>query len=264
MSGVNDSGVSLTVDEHVARVTIDRPHVLNAVGDQAQRRLDEIWQEISEDQSIWVTVLTGAGDRAFCAGSDMSTGAQEKSGVDFWMSANPNGYCGLTMRDSLTTPVVARVNGYALGGGMELVLGCDIVVAAKSAQFGLVEPRVGRMAFDAAALLPRRIPYTAAMGLLLTGRRATAAEMKSLGLVNEVAKDGELDAAVDGWVQQILACAPTSVRATKELGRTTAHLPPRTAVAQRLPEYVTMLRSPNAEEGVAAFKEKRKPKWTDV
>ncbi|PFG45109.1 crotonobetainyl-CoA hydratase [Georgenia soli] len=262
MTTHEESGVRVEIFDRVATVTIDRPHVLNAVDDAAQTRLSEVWGELQENDDVWVVVLTGAGERSFCSGSDMSAGAQARSNLEFWAGANPDGYCGLTLRDSFTKPVIARVNGYALGGGMELVNGCDIVIAADSAVFGLVEPRVGRLAFDGTILMTRRMPYTTAMGMLLTGRKASAEEMRAAGLVNEVVPLAELDDAVDRWVQQILGCAPTSVRAIKEIARLTSHMPPRQAARQYLPSFDALFSSGNADEGVQAFREKRSPSWS--
>ena len=140
--------IRLDIDGHVARVTIDRQHVLNAIDETAAARCNEIWDRIERDPSVHVVVVTGAGDRAFCAGADMSTGGAGKNGLAYWADLDPNGFAGLSLRRTLDVPVIARVNGYALGGGMEIMLGCDLVIAAETAQFGLTEPRVGRLALD--------------------------------------------------------------------------------------------------------------------
>lgn len=249
--------------DHVAWVTIDRPEVLNAVDAKTHAQLCEAWGEIESDGDVRAVVLTGAGERAFCVGADMSADAVDKTGLEYWADLDPNGFGGLSLRTTLDVPVVARVNGYALGGGMEMVLGCDIVVAAEEASFGLTEPRVGRLALDGGITgLVRRIPYTQAMGLLLTGRKAPAAEMQRLGLVNEVVPRAELDSAVDRWLADVLACAPTSLRAVKQIVQRTAHLPTREAREQRLPALMAALDSEDSREGVRAFQEKRRPVWT--
>jgi crotonobetainyl-CoA hydratase len=158
--------------------------------------------------------------------------------------------------------VIARVNGHALGGGMEMVLGCDIVVAAEEATFGLPEPRVGRLALDGGiALLPRRIPYVWAMGLLLTGRRIPAAQALRLGLGNDVVPRADLDQAIERWVTDILACAPLSLRAIKQMVRSGAGLSPQEAQRLRLPALIAALQSSDQDEGVRAFVEKRAPQW---
>ena len=158
--------------------------------------------------------------------------------------------------------MIARVNGYALGGGFEMVLGCDIVVACDDASFGLPEPLVGRMPLDGGmTLLQRQIPHRIAMGMLLTGQRISAKRALEIGLVNEVVPRAELDAAVARWVNQILACAPLSVQAIKQVVRATGSMPAAQAQALRLPALVAALQSEDADEGVRAFQEKRKPQW---
>lgn len=255
--------VSFDVDERgVATVIINRPHVLNAVDTATHDRLNQIWASIEADRSVRAVVITGGGERAFCVGADMSADAVDKTGLEYWSELDPNGFGGLSLRTTLDIPVIAKVNGYALGGGMEIVLGADIVVAADTAQFGLTEPRVGRLALDGGIhQLVRRIPYTQAMGLLLTGRKAKAEELQRMSLVNEVVPGSELDAAVDRWVDQILACAPSSVRAVKQMVSRTSHLTAHEARAMRLPALMDALDSEDSAEGVAAFQEKRTPVW---
>jgi len=252
--------VSLAIADHVARVTIDRPEVLNAVDEATERRLNEIWEQIEGDRDIRVVVLTGAGDRAFSAGADMKS--VDKSGAEYWLDPRPNGFGGISLRTSLDVPVIARVNGHALGGGFEMVLGCDIVIAAEEATMGLPEPTVGRLPLDGGiVLLPRLIPKKLAMAMLLTGRRIAASEAADLHLVNEVVPRAELDEAVERWVGWILACAPLSLRAAKQIVQRTGHLTPQEARAQKLPALVEALVSEDGLEGVRAFQEKRKPQW---
>ena len=263
MTAVVDE-VRFELKGHVARVTIDRQHVLNALDPASTRRCNEIWNQIERDPSVYAVVVTGAGDRAFCTGADMTSGAVGKTGLDYWADLDPNGFAGLSLRQTLDVPVIARVNGYALGGGMELLLGADLVVAAEHAQFGLTEPRVGRMPLDGGMVkLTRRIPHAHAMSLLLTGRKASAGEMATMGLVNEVVPAEELDDAVERWLDQVLACAPTSLRAIKQVVNRTAHLPDQEANRLRLPAVMEALVSLNATEGVEAFQQKRTPNWSD-
>ncbi len=253
--------IRLTVNDAVARVTIDRPEVLNALDAAASDALEAVWTRIEADPSIRAVVLTGAGERAFCAGADMREPGSE-TGLAYWAASRPGGFGGLPLRTTLDVPVIARVNGHALGGGLELMLGADIAIAVDTATFGLPEPRVGRLPLDGGmVLLQRQIGFRAAMGIMLTGRRATAAEALTIGLVNEIAPSHELDAAVDRWLQQILACAPLSLRAIKQSVRRTAHLSPSEAQALRLPATLACLQSEDGEEGVRAFREKRAPRW---
>ena len=255
--------VAFTVQNHVARITIDRPDRMNAVDLATETELIRIWETIEKDRDVRVVVLTGAGDRAFCTGADMKGGDTGLSGLEYWAASRPGGFGGIALRDTLDVPVIARVNGHALGGGMEMVLGCDIVVASEKATFGLPEPRVGRLALDGGiALLTRRIPHVHAMGLLLSGRRIPAAEAHALGLVNEVVAPDALDAAVERWVESILACAPLSVRAIKAMVRAGEGMSPREAQMLRLPQLVEALQSEDQNEGVKAFQEKRAPNWT--
>lgn len=253
--------VHFSVADHVATVTIDRPEVLNAVDAATDRELNRIFDAIEGDRDIRAVVLTGAGDRAFCTGADMK-GGSGKSGLEYWAEARPNGFGGIALRQTLDVPVIARVNGHAAGGGFEMVLGCDLVVAAEEATFSLPEPRVGRLPLDGGmVLLQRQIAHRAAMGILLTGRRVKAPEALSLGIVNEIAPRAALDTAVRRWVDEILACAPLSVRAIKQTVRRTAHLSALEAQALRLPALVEALGSEDSNEGVRAFVEKRKPQW---
>jgi crotonobetainyl-CoA hydratase len=253
--------VHFDIADHVARVTIDRPDVLNAVDAATERELDAIWKTIEGNREVRAVVLTGGGERAFCTGADMKNSGNA-SGLEYWAAARPNGFGGIALRKTLDVPVIARVNGHAAGGGFEMVLGCDIVIAAEEATFSLPEARVGRLPLDGGmTLLQRQIPFRAAMGIMLTGRRVPASEALALGIVNEVVPRAKLDEAVDRWLRDVLACAPLSVRAIKQVVRLTPHLSASEAQATRLPALVEALVSEDSREGVKAFVEKRKPNW---
>jgi enoyl-CoA hydratase/carnithine racemase len=252
--------VHFSVDARVARITIDRPERLNAVDTATEARLEEIWRSIEADHDIRCVVLTGAGERAFSAGADMKD--PPKSGLDYWAHPRVSGFGGIACRKTLDVPVIARVNGFALGGGFEMVLGCDIVLAADTAELGLPEPLVGRLPLDGGMVtLPRKLPHNIAMEMLLTGKRMPAARLAHFGLVNEVAPLAELDAVVDSWVARVLACAPLSLRAAKQTVNRTSHLPVEQALAMKLPAVVAAITSADGDEGVAAFREKRAPVW---
>jgi crotonobetainyl-CoA hydratase len=254
--------VRLAVEGGVARVTIDRPEVLNALDADATAQLEAVWQRLEADADVRAVVLTGAGDRAFCAGADMRDGG-DRTGLEYWAHGHPTGFGGLSLRTTLDVPVIARVNGHALGGGLEMMLGCDVVVAAAHATFGLPEPRVGRLPLDGGmVLLQRQIGYRAAMGMLLTGKRISADTALGFGLINEIAAPSELDTAVDRWLTDILACAPLSLRAIKQTVRRTAQFSPDQAQAMRLPAVIACLASEDGEEGVRAFRDKRPPVWS--
>jgi crotonobetainyl-CoA hydratase len=230
--------------DHVARVTIDRPDVLNAIDAASERELQQIWSEIESNRDVRCVVLTGSGERAFSTGADMK-GGSGASGLEYRALSRPGGFGGIALRETLDVPVIARVNGHAVGGGFEMVLGCDIIVAADSATFGLPEARVGRLPLDGGmTLLQRQVPFHLAMGVLLTGKRISAA-----------------DATVQRWVDDVLACAPLSVRAIKQVVRRTAQLSAAEARGQLLPALAEALQSEDSKEGVRAFIEKRKPVW---
>nr|WP_244186518.1 enoyl-CoA hydratase-related protein [Paraburkholderia steynii] len=245
----------------MATVTLARPEALNAVDLETESELQRVWNELEHNRDIRVVVLTGEGDRAFCVGADLKNPSM--SGLEYWAAPRPGGFGGIALRETLNVPVIARVNGYALGGGFEMVLGCDLVVACEEASFGLPEALVGRMPLDGGmTLLQRQIPYRQAMAMLLTGRRVSAREALDMGLVNEVVPRVELDAAVERWVEALLACAPLSLQAIKQVVRRTSTLSAAEAQALRLPALVSALQSEDAHEGVRAFQEKRKPRWS--
>lgn len=253
--------VTLAIKDHVATVTLDRPEAMNAVDLATEAELQRIWTDIEGNRDVRVVVLTGAGERAFCVGADLKN--PSVTGLEYWAASRVGGFGGIALRESLNVPVIARVNGFALGGGMEMVLGCDIVVACIEASFGLPEALVGRMPLDGGmTLLQRQVPYRKAMAMMLTGKRVKAQEALDMGLVNEVVPRAELDAAVQRWVDDLLACAPLSQQAIKQVVRLTGTMSPAQAQATRLPAVVAALQSDDANEGVRAFQQKRKPQWT--
>ena len=206
-------------------------------------------------------MLTGAGERAFCTGADMKQSGN-KTGLEYWAAARPGGFGGLALRETLDVPVIARVNGHALGGGMEMVLGCDIVVAAENATFGLPEPRVGRLALDGGiALLPRRIPHVWAMGMLLTGRRMPARRGAAprLGQRSRAAAEPRCGGRALGRRHPRL-CAALG-EGDQADGAQRRRLSPQEAQMLRLPALVAALQSTDQDEGVQAFIEKRAPQW---
>ncbi|MFT4959725.1 MAG: crotonobetainyl-CoA hydratase [Paracoccaceae bacterium] len=246
--------VLFDIADGVARVTINRVDRMNAVDAATEIRLEEIWSQIETDETVRVVVLTGAG-------ADMKSDVG-KSGLEYWASLNENGFGGIAMRQSLNVPVIARVNGLALGGGMEMVLGCDIVIASDTARFGLPEAKVGRLPLDGGmVMLQRLIPEKIAAGLMLTGRMMSAADAAHYGLVNAVVAADDLDAEVERWVNDITSCAPLSIRAIKQTIRQTAQHSIHNARSLRLPELIRALESEDANEGVAAFRERRAPVW---
>ncbi len=247
-------------EAHVYLVTITRPEVMNALHRPANLELEKAFDEFAVDADLWVAILTGAGDKAFSAGNDLKYQAQ---GND---TTQPRtGFGGLTARFGLNKPVIAAVNGLAMGGGFEIALACDLVIASENAVFALPEPRVGLAATAGGLLrLPRQIPLKHAMGIILTGRRVTAAEGAALGFVNEVVPQGEVLAAARRWAQQIIEGSPMSVCASKELVRRgldaeSFELAYRDQKTH--PAVKALYESADSREGPKAFAEKRKPQW---
>jgi len=255
------NGIRYEVRDHVAWVAIDRPERMNALDPAAQDELLRTWGRIEGDRDVRAVVLTGAGDRAFCAGDDLKAGGG-KIDLDYWLDPRPDGFGHLPLRETLDVPVLGRINGVALGGGLELVVGCDLAVAVDSAQFGFVEPRLGRLPLDGGIVtLTRQLPMKFAMEILLTGRRFGADDAVRMGVINEAVPAADLDAAVDRWLEWLRACAPLSLRAIKQIVKRTEDLPRREARATRLPALVEVLTSDDVTEGTNAFKEKRAPEW---
>jgi enoyl-CoA hydratase/carnithine racemase len=242
-------------------VTLDRPDVRNALHRAASDELDEVWTTFESDPELWVAILTGSGDRAFCAGYDMKD-AGEPSGAAFLAHRHPRGFGALTHRFGMVKPMIAAVNGVAVGGGLELALACDVIVAADHAEFGFPEPRVGRMAMDGGMhRLVRHIPLKTAMGMLLTGRRIKADEALRIGLVNEVVPAAKLMDAAHAWADEIIQCAPLSVQATKEMTLAGLGQSVPAAMALLTPAATRALDSEDQTEGVQAFRERRAPQW---
>ncbi|MFD1535405.1 enoyl-CoA-hydratase DpgD [Nonomuraea guangzhouensis] len=252
--------------DQVAWVTLDRPAVLNAMDARTHEELAEIWDDVEADDSVRVAVLTGAGERAFSVGQDLRERARlDQAGVPattFGSRGQP-GWPRLTERFDLTTPVIARVDGYALGGGFELALACDIIVASDRSVFGLPEARLGLIPGAGGAFrLARQLPLKTAMGYLLTGRHLTADLALRHGLANDVVPAAELDRCVAGWIDDLLRCAPLSLRAIKEAVHRSLHLPLDAAFDTTYPWETRRRRSRDATEGPLAFSEKREPMWS--
>lgn len=246
-------------DGHLTVVTLNRPEVMNALHYEADLELDGVWSEFADDPEQWVAIVTGAGDRAFSTGNDLKAHAELGGARRF----PPSGFAGMTKRLDLDKPVISAVNGIAMGGGFELALATDIVIAADTATFALSEPRVGLAALAGGTqYLPRAIGLPRAMGILLTGRRVPAAEAYELGFVTAVAPAGDVMGEARRWAAQILECSPVALRATKQVAR-------RSALGNGFVDYfsgadaaVQLMRdSPDYLEGPRAFAEKRKPCW---
>src|SRR5882757_11228904 len=239
----------------VTVVTLNRPEVMNALHSPAHFELGEVFDAFAADPDQWVAIVTGAGERAFSAGNDLkhqATGGK--------MGSPPSGFAGLTSRFDLTKPLIAAVNGVAMGGGFEIALACDIILASEAAVFALPEPRVGLAALAGGLhRLPREIGTKRALGMILTGRRVSAAEGKELGFVNDVVPSGQALSAAKRWAELILECSPKAIRASKQSYFRGLEEPNLEAAMRKIyPAHQENKESQDYLEGPKAFAEKRK------
>jgi enoyl-CoA hydratase/carnithine racemase len=241
-------------------VTLNRPEVMNALHPPAHFELAEVFDDFAADPEAWVAIVTGAGERAFSAGNDLKYQAMGGK-----MSSPPSGFAGLSSRFDLDKPLIAAVNGLAMGGGFEIALACDIIVAADTAVFALPEPRVGLAALAGGLhRLPRTIGDKQALGMILTGRRVSAAEGKQLGFVNDVVPAADLMAAAKKWAAQILELSPMSIRASKQAvyrGLAEASVAAALKAQGTYPAVAAMFKSEDLIEGPMAFAQKRPAQW---
>ena len=240
-------------------ITLNRPERMNALHSPAHFELEEIFNEFSTDPDAWVAIITGSGERAFCAGNDLRYQAEGGK-----LERNPMGFAGLTSRFDLKKPIIAAVNGVAMGGGFEIALACDLIIASENARFALPEPKVGLAALAGGMhRLPRQIGMKRAMGMMLTGRTVEAQEGLSLGFVNEVVAHQNLMDSAKKWAESIMECSPTSVRTTKDVAMSgLSHASVETAMEQKYDSVLDLFKGEDFVEGPLAFSEKRKPNWT--
>ncbi len=251
--------VTVEKSDHITIITLNRPEVMNALHPPAHVELGAIFDEFDADDSAWVAIVTGAGDKAFSAGNDLKVTASGQTFPDLQWKG---GFAGITTRYDLTKPVIAAVNGVAMGGGFEIALACDIILASENALFALPEPRVGLVA-GAGGMhrLPRMVPFKYAMGMMLTGKRIDAAEAYRIGLASEVTPQDKLMETARRWAGEVLECAPLSVRLTKQSAMANFHLPVEEALNSKPPLFDVFVNSEDRVEGPVAFAEKRKPDW---
>ena len=243
--------------DHILTVRINRPDRLNALHPPANAELGEVFDDFEADDDMWVAIITGEG-RGFSAGNDLRYQAEGGERVP-----TPRGFGGLTSRFDMTKPVIAAVNGVAMGGGFEIALACDLIIASENAKFALPEPKVGLAALAGGLnRLPRQIGPKRALGMILTGRHVSPEEGKELGFVNDVVShDALMNAAMD-WAKQICACAPLSIRASKDVvykSLDSASL--QDAMEGKYDSVKAMVKSEDFIEGPKAFAEKRAPNW---
>jgi len=245
----------------VLEVTIDRPKA-NAIDATTSRIMGDIFANFRDDPTLRVAILTGAGEKFFCPGWDLKAAAAgEAPDSDYGVG----GFGGLQELPNLNKPVICAVNGLAFGGGFEIMISCDIILAAEHATFALPEIRSGTVADAATIKLPRRIPYHVAMEMLFTGRTVDAKEAKHWGLINEILPADKLMDRAREVAAQLADGPPLVFAAIKEVDRETAHLPVQQAfdmvTKRKLKTVDTLYSSDDQKEGARAFAEKRKPVW---
>jgi len=251
--------IRLEEEDGILTITLERPQVLNALHLPAHVELSRAFDMYAQTPALRVAIVTGAGERAFCVGTDLKSLAQTGD-----YEYPRGGFAGITKRFDLFKPVIAAVNGLCLGGGVEIVAACDLAVADEHAQFGLPEPLVGLAALGGGALqrLARQMPMKDAMALVLTGRRIDAAEARRVSLINEVVPRGQALSRARAIARDMLACAPLALEASKQvLLQSTAEPDLEAAMRRRYPAAERMLASEDAKEGPRAFAEKRAPRW---
>ena len=256
--------VSTAVDGGVLTITLDRPKA-NAINVATSQALYAAFARLQQEPALRVAIITGTG-RFFSAGWDLSAAV---AGEAIDADHGPGGFAGLTELFALDKPVIAAVNGLAIGGGFELALAADLIVAADSAEFALREVKLGMMADSGGVLrLPKRLPRAIATELLLTGRRMGAAEAQRWGLVNRVVPLAQLAAAAQELARELVAAAPLALAAVKQVLRATEAVSVqdgyRVLRGGGLPAYRVMLSSADAQEGPQAFADKRPPVWRNV
>jgi len=245
---------------HIAYLTLNRPKALNSISHDLDVELAAKWREIDADPDIWVAVLGASGDRAFCAGADISGGTE----ADASRLALGGGLTGIGgPLYTLRKPLIAAVHGYALGGGFELAMCADIIVAADDTKFGLPETKAGIIGESGVMHRAiRQLPHRIALALILTGDRLGAEDALRFGLVNEVVTLDALADAATAWAEKICAASPLAVQAAKDAVLSRRDLPLDIALSTKYELIEAYANSDDVKEGRAAFQEKRLPEWT--
>lgn len=247
---------------HIALITINRPEAMNSVNEQLSKEMGIVLEEFAQDPNLWVAVITGAGEKSFCAGADLKEFAAGRSVIPeetaHW------GFGGI-VQHFVPKPIIAAVNGFALGGGTEIALSCDLIVASERASFGLPEVKRGIIAGAGGLLrLPRQIPLKVALETVFTGEPLSAADALRWGLINRVVPHDQVVATAMNLAEKICENAPVSVRASKEIIYRGLDVPlnyPPDAWDVNSKYLAIVMASEDFKEGPKAFAEKRKPNW---
>ena len=248
------------IRDRVAYVTINRPHAYNACDQPTYDRLAEVWADFAHNDDAWVAILTGAGDKAFCAGSDIKLNFNHSPAPAEAFNASPRG--DLMRGLEIWKPIIAAVNGHCNGGGLEQALSCDFRIASENAQFGLGEVLLGLLPGGGGTQrLPRTIPLGEALWMLYTGDRIDAAEAYRLGLVNKVVPLEELMVTAQAMASKLLEAGPLAVRAIKQAAMQGMSMPLEEGLRLENHLFQLLSRTDDSSEGTRAFAEKRKPVW---
>ncbi len=252
--------------EHLTIVHLNRPEVLNALHPYIQLELGQVFNEFEDNPNVWVAILTGVGEKAFSAGADLkwaATTSAEEQREAYEKVRDQAAYLIRNFR--ITKPLIAAVNGLAYGGGFELALSCDLIIAAENATFCLPEPLVGRVPSGGGIhRLVRQIPYHVAMDILFTRKRMSAQEGVQLGFVKKVVQFDQLMNEAEKTAKLIMEGSPLAIRTIKQMANDGLEMTLKEALFANFPLFTKFLRSHDFREGPKAFTEKRKPQWKGV
>jgi len=253
--------INVSQSDHVTTIELNRPQVMNAINPEMHDELQQAFDTFAAAEDQFLCVVQGAGDKAFCAGSDLKAIASAGRHKGY----PKDGYAGLIERFDLNKPIIAAVDGFALGGGFEIALACDMIIATDRSSFGLPEPLVGAVALGGGIhRLARQIGLKQAMGMVLSAEQVSAEEGYRMGFVNEVCSPDAFAASLKRWIDNILRCAPLAIAASKEAihqGFNEDSLEAAMTNQEQYPAFAKWRRSADAKEGPLAFAEKRPPKW---
>jgi E-phenylitaconyl-CoA hydratase len=253
-------GVEFNKEDHVAYIKLNRPKAMNSLDPESISRLSEIWDEVVRDDDIRVSVLTGAGEKSFCTGTDMKkTPPPEECMASIWLREGQP----IVPKMKMWKPLICAINGYAIGGGLEMALACDLRIASSNAKFGLTEVKVASLAgLNGTQCMPRAIPQAVAMKMLLTGEMIDAAEAHRVGLISDVVEPGELMNLARKLALKIAGNAPLSVKAAKQAVVMGLEMPLEQGIAFSHLLWGALRDTEDRKEGFKAFAEKRAPQWT--
>ena len=253
-------GVDFKVDGHVAYITLNRPEAMNSLDPESLYKLKDIWNEVRTNRDIWVSVLTGTGDKSFSTGTDMK---KTPPPTECMAATYLNEGMPIVQYMKMWKPIIAAINGYAVGGGLEMALACDLRIASRNAKFGLTEVKVASLAgLNGTQCLPRAIPQAVAMKMLLTGEMIDAEEALRVGLISDIVERDQLGELAKKYADKIASNAPLSVKAAKQAAVVGLDLPLDHALLFSNLLWGVLRDTEDRKEGFRAFGEKRPPEFT--